>query len=242
MNENRVLVWVTYISIASLLTLILMIVYGSINIDETKFSEWIAPSTIATLIGGLGGALAGTWLSGKNANRLWTKQMVFQQLEKEVKSYKYKAEVLEILIERSWDLERILIFVEGSLMTVTTFKGVSEEDRNRIYLSNRKTLHVELRSELEKVLEVVINDVRTLREYSLLKDTLKTICENFKFVMKKIEYAHSKESESVEDIEAFIEVLNSLIKFKARTREKLKDVSQEIEKYESILRDSIKIG
>lgn len=83
MNENRILVLVTYTSIASLLTLILMIVYGSINIDENKFSEWLAPSTIATLIGGLGGALAGTWLSGRNATKQWKKQK-----ENEVESKK----------------------------------------------------------------------------------------------------------------------------------------------------------
>lgn len=88
MKENRVLLWVTYISIASLLTLILMIVYGRINIDETKFSEWVAPSTIATLIGGLGGALAGTWLSGYNTNRLWQVQEQRKEQEKQLQDLK----------------------------------------------------------------------------------------------------------------------------------------------------------
>lgn len=88
MNDNRILVWVTYTSMASLLTLILMIVYGSINFEGTIFSKWIEPSTIATLIGGLGGALAGTWLSGYNTNRLWRVQEQRREQEKQIQDFK----------------------------------------------------------------------------------------------------------------------------------------------------------
>ncbi|WP_318615301.1 hypothetical protein [Sporosarcina sp. YIM B06819] len=70
MKINAVLLWVIAILLSSLLALIMMILHGSIGFD----SDWVAPSTIATLIGGLGGALAGTWLSGVNANNQWEKQ------------------------------------------------------------------------------------------------------------------------------------------------------------------------
>ncbi|MGE7948402.1 hypothetical protein [Lysinibacillus sp. NPDC093688] len=54
MRVNSVLLCITYISLGSLLCLILMILHGSIGFD----TEWIQPATIATLIGGLGGAVA----------------------------------------------------------------------------------------------------------------------------------------------------------------------------------------
>lgn len=77
MKVNTVLIWIAYISSGLLLGLILMILHGNIGFD----TEWIQPATIATLIGGLGGALAGTWLSGRNANKQWEKQKENEKLE-----------------------------------------------------------------------------------------------------------------------------------------------------------------
>lgn len=70
MRINAVLLWVIAVLLGSLLALIMMILHGSIGFD----SKWVSPSTIATLVGGLGGALVGTLISGINANNQWEKQ------------------------------------------------------------------------------------------------------------------------------------------------------------------------
>lgn len=111
MKENRVLLWVTYISIASLLTLILMIVNGSINFGGTKSSKWIEPSTIATLIGGLGGALAGTWLSGRHASKLMEKQRSNEINEKKYTFNRMVCESLTLILSSKTSIMSMPIYI-----------------------------------------------------------------------------------------------------------------------------------
>lgn len=91
---NAVLLWVIFTLLISLLTLIMIILHGSINFD----SEWIQPTTIATLIGGLGGALAGTVLSGINASRQWEKQEVKKTEENKFLFNKLIEESLSLML------------------------------------------------------------------------------------------------------------------------------------------------
>lgn len=110
MKINGVLLWVTFILLGSLLILIMMILHGSISFD----TEWFQPATIATLIGGLGGALAGTWLSGVNASRQWEKQE------------KYKAkEQLEIVLNKK-TVFNTLVYAELKNIEVNSIPMIFE--------------------------------------------------------------------------------------------------------------------
>jgi len=115
-----------------------MIVYGSIDLGVTRLSDWLAPSTIATLIGGLGGALAGTWLSGINANKLWNQQ---EKLNSKTKADSYnviiKNMMMPILFKESQELlENFREFPNINLIDDYkggTKLGYSEEDKEKIF-------------------------------------------------------------------------------------------------------------
>lgn len=120
MRINSVLLWVTSILLGSLLILIMMILHGSISFD----TEWFKPATIATLVGGLGGALAGTWLSGVNASRQWEKQSIRESDEKKYIFNKLIKESLSLIIVSKTSIVSLPISIE--FMSHITF-GTGEE-------------------------------------------------------------------------------------------------------------------
>lgn len=108
MKVNAVLLWVIAILLSSLLVLIMMILHGSIAFNN----EWVEPSTIATLIGGLGGALAGTWLSGVNASRQWEKQSIRESDEKKYIFNKLVEESLSLILLNKTSIMGLPIYIE----------------------------------------------------------------------------------------------------------------------------------
>ncbi len=66
-----VFIWVTYALVIVIITLIgIILLQGT----ENKYNLLDSLTVLATLIGGIGGAFLGTWLSGKNASKQWEYQ------------------------------------------------------------------------------------------------------------------------------------------------------------------------
>ena len=109
----------------------MMILHGSIDINESNFQGWISPSTVATLIGGLGGAFLGTWLSGKNATRLYALER--EQVKSEAMYDFYKYVKLEL-----FQFKVFFIDLEVKAMFVRDFKensdrGITDEELKELF-------------------------------------------------------------------------------------------------------------
>lgn len=61
-------------AIGAIVIIIIFYLLGYLDIKQSKFMSWTEPSVLATLLGGLGGALSGTLISGYSASKLWRKQ------------------------------------------------------------------------------------------------------------------------------------------------------------------------
>lgn len=115
--------------------LLLLIYQGSVQV--VALQEWINPSVIATLIGGIGGALAGTWISGNNANKQWKIQ---NELEINNKKRNYNlimnGLLFPIIIKESANLLKAYEAYPNMNDIITTYGekrlDYSEEDTNKI--------------------------------------------------------------------------------------------------------------
>lgn len=75
MRINSVLVWISYVSVCLVLGGVLFVVANKVPLSA---NSWVSP--VATLLGGLGGALAGTWISGNNSMKIFKEQERLNQL------------------------------------------------------------------------------------------------------------------------------------------------------------------
>lgn len=257
MNDNRILVWVTYTSIATMLTLILMIVYGSINIDNTKLSEWFAPSAITTLIGGLGGALAGTWLSGRHAIKLMEKQKSNEINEKKYTFNRMVCESLTLIISTKTSIMGMPIYIA---LTSKISYGTGEDsilldemdERSRtlrlytVIQGDLKDLYLELDvlySNVDEMVKSGIVDWDTYSSLNLFKyvfgktkniDSMKELATSSNLSDDELEKLILEAESETEELQYYRDVFNSrgdltdLQNMALKYAEKLKNFQQQL--------------
>lgn len=254
MRINTVLLWVTYISLGMLLGLILMILHGSIGFD----SEWVQPSTVATLIGGLGGALAGTWLSGRNASHQWEKQKQIERTEKRhIFNKMVEQSVLQILLShpsiRGIDVTIHLLsklkIIKGD-EEIPTLDEMEEEDRmNEIYSTIEKDMesfYMELEhlyKSIDDMIKAGIADWETFSAISYLKlafnqtkdiSSVKKIAHSLELDDEELRKRILETEYETEDLQHYRDVFNSrrelyeLQKLTINTMQLLKNFSSDL--------------
>lgn len=173
MKINAALLWVTFILLGSLLTMIMIILHGSAKFD----SEWIQPTTIATLVGGLGGALAGTGLSGINASRQWEKQKARETEERRYIFNRLIQESLSLILVSKTSIMLLPSYIEMAskikLDTGIDSEYLDEMDEasraKRLYTSiedDMEDLYIELESLYTSMDEMVKNSIVDWATYS----------------------------------------------------------------------------
>jgi hypothetical protein len=146
MKFYDVLMWVTYTLVIVVITLIGMILLQG---TEIRYDLLDILTIFATLIGGIGGAFLGTWLSGINASKQWKYQKESENNEK-LKIFKHFVlnRLEHIFIELSKPCEKI-DFLE---LTFEDFIGtINKQDRNINAFEKREKAILDLFKEVDRL-------------------------------------------------------------------------------------------
>lgn len=103
-------------AVGAIIVIVAFYIIGYLDFSESKFSAWTEPSVLATLLGGLGGALAGTLISGYSASNLWRKQEVQREQEKQRQEMK-KRKIFNSMIYA--ELKDIEVHTIGLILDLT---------------------------------------------------------------------------------------------------------------------------
>ncbi|MDM5250303.1 hypothetical protein [Lysinibacillus sp. G4S2] len=198
MKIYDVLMWVTYTLVIVVITLVGIILLQGTDI---RYDLLDTLTVVATLIGGLGGAFLGTWLSGKNASDQWRDQKEKENSEK-LKFYElFVLNRLEnIFIELSKPNKRI-DFLE---ITVDDIVGI-KKDNNIYVFERRKKAILDLFKEVDRLyndaLELGKNGIVDWETLNMLRD-FKINSQRLKEIKLKTEIAPKKTVTEYEKREA----------------------------------------
>lgn len=195
MKVNTVLLWVTYMLLAVLLGLIILIVSGQIILKD---DSWVSP--IATLVGGLGGALAGTWLSGINSTKQWEKQKTNETNEKRYIFNRVVYESLSVIYMSKTSIHGLPLF--ALLASRIRVEGGAEIDSVFLDEMDEKSKTLRLYDYIEKDLKALYLELDLL--YSNTEDMVKSGIVDWDTYTKlnfiKFSFGVTREIETVKNI------------------------------------------